>query len=256
MEKRRPLILISNDDGYHAPGIKQLVEFVKPFGDVLVCAPESARSGYSCAFSVTDYLRLKPRHNMGDTEVWSCTGTPADCVKIALSQLCSGRAPALIIGGINHGDNSSTATHYSGTMGVAREGCMQHIPSIAFSSAYYNEDADLSPLRPYVEAIVRKVLADGLPSGICLNVNFPAAPAFKGVKVCRMSAGRWTNEIDKREHPRGYNYYWVVGEYLNDEPEATDTDRWAISHGYVSITPTLIDVTAYDFMKEVEGWEI
>lgn len=256
MVNKRPFILIANDDGYHSHGIRQLVDFVSEMADVLVVAPEGARSGYSCAFSATDYLRLKPRHNMGNAEVWSCSGTPVDCVKIALSQLCQGRRPDLILSGINHGDNSSVNNHYSGTMGAALEGCMKYIPSVAFSSCYYDEEANLEPLRPYVQQIVRKVLSEGLPKGICLNVNFPARQHFEGVKVCRMTFGSWVEEIDKCRHPRGYDYYWVVGHYHNDEPGIEGTDQYALDNGYVAITPTKVDVTAYDFMKQLQDWKL
>ena len=256
MENKRPFILIANDDGYHSRGIRHLVDFVSAIGDVLVVAPESARSGYSCAFSATDYLRLKPRHNMGNIEVWSCSGTPVDCVKIALSQLCRNRRPDLILSGINHGDNSSVNNHYSGTMGAALEGCMKYIPSVAFSSCYYEEDANLEPLRPYVQEIVRKVLAEGLPKGVCLNVNFPAREHFEGVKACRMTFGSWVEEIDKRSHPRGHDYYWVVGHYRNDEVGVEGTDQYALDNGYVAITPTLVDVTAYDFIEKLESWKL
>lgn len=256
MVNKRPFILIANDDGYHSHGIRQLVDFVSEMADVLVVAPEGARSGYSCAFSATDYLRLKPRHNMENIEVWSCSGTPVDCVKIALSQLCQGRRPDLILSGINHGDNSSVNNHYSGTMGAALEGCMKYIPSVAFSSCYYDEEANLEPLRPYVQQIVRKVLSEGLPKGICLNVNFPARQHFEGVKVCRMTFGSWVEEIDKCRHPRGYDYYWVVGHYHNDEPGIEGTDQYALDNGYVAITPTKVDVTAYDFMKQLQNWKL
>ncbi len=256
MENKRPFILIANDDGYHSRGIRHLVDFVSAIGDVLVVAPESARSGYSCAFSATDYLRLKPRHNMGNIEVWSCSGTPVDCVKIALSQLCRNRRPDLILSGINHGDNSSVNNHYSGTMGAALEGCMKYIPSVAFSSCYYEEDANLEPLRPYVQEIVRKVLAEGLPKGVCLNVNFPAREHFEGVKACRMTFGSWVEEIDKRSHPRGHDYYWVVGHYRNDEVGVEGTDQYALDNGYVAITPTMVDVTAYDFIEKLESWKL
>lgn len=256
MMNKRPFILIANDDGYHSHGIRQLVDFVSEMADVLVVAPEGARSGYSCAFSATDYLRLKPRHNMGNIGVWSCSGTPVDCVKIALSQLCQGRRPDLILSGINHGDNSSVNNHYSGTMGAALEGCMKYIPSVAFSSCYYDEEANLEPLRPYVQQIVRKVLSEGLPKGICLNVNFPARQHFEGVKVCRMTFGSWVEEIDKCRHPRGYDYYWVVGHYHNDEPGIEGTDQYALNNGYVAITPTKVDVTAYDFMKQLQDWKL
>ena len=256
MVNKRPFILIANDDGYHSHGIRQLVDFVSEMADVLVVAPEGARSGYSCAFSATDYLRLKPRHNMGNIEVWSCSGTPVDCIKIALSQLCCDRRPDLILSGINHGDNSSVNNHYSGTMGAALEGCMKYISSVAFSSCYYDEEANLEPLRPYVQQIVRKVLSEGLPKGICLNVNFPARQHFEGVKVCRMTFGSWVEEIDKCRHPRGYDYYWVVGHYHNDEPGIEGTDQYALNNGYVAITPTKVDVTAYDFMKQLQNWKL
>ena len=253
MENKKPLILISNDDGYHANGIKTLVGFLKDWCEVLVVAPESGRSGYGCAFSVTSPLLLKRRHNMGEeVEVWSCSGTPVDCVKIALDQLLDSRVPDLILSGINHGDNSSVNSHYSGTMGACMEGCMKYIPSVAFSSCYYNEDANLEPLRPYVEKIVSRVLKDGLPKGTCLNVNFPAREQFEGMKACRMTWGSWINEVDKRHHLRGYDYFWMVGEYRNDEPEAEDTDQWALKHGYVAITPTTVDVTDYGFLKKLQ----
>lgn len=252
MDKKRPLILISNDDGYHSVGIRALVDMVKDLGDVLVCAPESGRSGFSCAFSAEPPLRLKRRYNMGeDVEVWSCSGTPVDCVKLALDQLCPERRPSLILGGINHGDNSTVNAHYSGTMGVAMEGCMKYIPSIAFSNCNYDPHADQSNLTDYVRRIVSRVLADGLPKGICLNVNFPNCREFRGVKACRMTYGSWVNEVVKERHPRGYDYYWVVGHYRNDEPLAEDTDQWAINHGYVAITPTTMDVTAYDMLERV-----
>lgn len=248
MENKRPFIIISNDDGYHSGGIKYLVEMLKPFADLLVVAPESARSGFSCAFSCTTPLRLKRRNRFPDVEMWSCNGTPVDCVKLAIDQFCRERKPDMVIGGINHGDNSSVNNHYSGTMGVAYEGCMKYIPSIAFSSCNYDEEADLSYLSEYIPAIVKNVLKNGLPIGTCLNVNFPLQPPFKGVKVCRMAYGRWINEVVKEHHPRNYDYFWMVGEYANDEKEADDTDQWAINHGYVAITPTTIDVTAYGYM--------
>lgn len=253
---KKPFILISNDDGYHANGIKTLVRILSGVAELLVCAPEAARSGFSCAFSATTPLRLKRRHNMGDVEVWSCNGTPVDCVKLALDRFCRNRRPDLIIGGINHGDNSSVNNHYSGTLGVAKEGCLKYIPSIAFSSCNYDEDADLSPLSDHILSIVMNVYKDGLPKGTCLNVNFPVQPPFKGVKICRMTYGSWTNEVVARHHPRGYDYYWMVGEYVNDEPEAEDTDQWAVNHGYVAITPTRIDVTDYDFAEQLKSWEL
>ena len=248
----RPLILISNDDGYQAKGINELVRMVRDYGDVLVCVPDGARSGMSCAFSATIPLTLTLRRKEQGLEVWSCNGTPVDCVKMALANLCA-RKPDLVIGGINHGDNASVNTHYSGTMGVVMEGCMKYIPSIAYSLCDFNPDADFEPMRTLVRSITRRVLDEGLPKGVCLNVNVPKG-GYKGVKVCRMAWGTWYEECVKERHPRGYDYYWMVGKYKNDEPEATDTDNWALSHGFAAITPTRIDVTDYDMIDAMQSW--
>jgi len=254
-ENNRPLILISNDDGYQAKGINELVDMLRDMADILVCAPDAARSGFSCAFSATEPLQLMKRREEEGVRVWSSNGTPVDCVKLALDQLLDGRRPDMVVGGINHGDNASVNTHYSGTMGVTLEGCMKYIPSVAFSLCDYDENADFEPLRPFIRDITRHVLRNGLPKGVCLNVNFPVLrehgeerveKGYKGVKLCRMSLGSWINETVKCRHPRGYDYYWMVGHYRNDEPEEQDTDRWALDHGYVAVTPTQIDVTAYD----------
>lgn len=249
----KPLILISNDDGYHAKGINSLIEMIADLGQIIVCAPESARSGYSTAFSATLPLRLKQRRKRDNVEVWSCNGTPVDCVKLALDKLCP-RTPDIVIGGINHGDNASVNSHYSGTMGVVREGCMKYIPSVAFSLCDYRDDADFAPLRQYVRDITTRVLREGLPRFVCLNVNFPLVAEFKGVKVCRMAVGRWVNEIVTAHHPRGYDYHWMVGEYVNDEPNAADTDNWALRNGYIAVTPTNIDVTDYGMIEQMKDW--
>ena len=254
MENNRPFILISNDDGYHAKGINALVDMVSPLADVLVCAPESARSGFSCAFTADKPLRLKLRRQREGVQVWSCNGTPVDCVKLALSELCPSRRPDMVIGGINHGDNASVNTHYSGTMGVTMEGCLKHIPSVAFSLCSYDDDADFSPTTALVRQIVGRVLSEGLPRGVCLNVNFPDLPEYAGVRVCRMAFGQWKKEVVSCHHPRGYDYYWMVGHYDNEEPEAEDTDRWALAHGYVSVTPTRMDVTAHEAKDALSAW--
>ncbi|GAA6530037.1 5'-nucleotidase SurE [Segatella asaccharophila] len=256
MENKKPFILISNDDGYHSGGIRYLVEMLRDKADLLVCAPEAARSGFSCAFSAELPLRLKRRHTLGDVEAWSCNGTPVDCVKLALDQFCKNRKPDLILGGINHGDNSSVNSHYSGTMGVVMEGCMKFIPSVAFSSCNYDTDADLSYLKEYILPVIGKVLQEGLPKGTCLNVNFPEKPPFKGVKVCRMAFGNWQKEVVKEHHPRGYDYYWMLGKYVDDEPASEGTDRWALRHNYVAITPTTMDVTAYGSMDAIKEWNL
>ena len=252
MNIKRPLILVSNDDGYHAKGINCLVDMLRDMADIIVCAPESARSGFATAFSATVPLRLKFRRKEEGFEMWSCNGTPVDCVKIALEEFFADRRPDMVIGGINHGDNGSVNVHYSGTMGVTLEGCMKYIPSVGFSLCDHRDDADFTPLRPYVRQIVSKVLNEGLPKGVCLNVNFPKVSDFKGVKMCRMAMGTWYDECVKMRHPHGYDYYWMTGNYRNDEPEATDTDNWALTHGYVAITPTRIDVTDYETLKSFE----
>ncbi len=263
MEFKRPLLLISNDDGYQAKGISSLTEMLSDLGDIIVCAPEDARSGFSCAFSATTPLRLHLRERRPGVEVWSCNGTPTDCVKMALAEIVP-RKPDMVIGGINHGDNASVNAHYSGTMGVTLEGCMKYIPSVAFSLCDHRDDADFEPLRPYVRRMTRRVLAEGLPEGVCLNVNFPLSEggseqkgsAYKGVRVCRMSKGSWGSEVTRCHHPRGYDYWWMVGHYTNDEPAAEDTDRWALDNGYVAITPTQIDLTAYSAISLIESWDL
>ena len=251
----KPLILISNDDGYEAKGINSLIAMVRPLGDIIVCAPDGPRSGMACAFSVNTPLTLSLRKKEDGVAIWSCNGTPVDCVKIALHELCP-RKPDLVIGGINHGDNASVNTHYSGTMGVVMEGCMKYIPSVAFSLCDYRPDADFSPMTSYVRQITERVLHHQLPKGVCLNVNFPATGAYEGVRVCRMAFGSWYNELQKARHPRDFDYWWMIGSYRNDEPEAEDTDNWALQHGYVAITPTRMDVTAYDVMEQMKQYEV
>ena len=257
-DMNKPLILISNDDGYQAKGIRCLVDMVKDLGDIIVCAPEGPRSGFACAFSATKPLTITLREEQPGVQIWSCSGTPVDCVKMALHDIVP-RRPDLVLGGINHGDNGSVNSHYSGTMGVVMEGCMKYIPSVAYSLCDHHDDADFEPLRPYIEKYTRLVLSQGLPKGVCLNINFPLLAEgdsdYRGVKVCRMAFGTWSNEVTKCHHPRGYDYYWMVGHYENDEPEAEDTDNWALNHGYVAITPTHMDVTAYEAIPQIKKWE-
>lgn len=249
----KPLILISNDDGYHAKGMHSLIKFIRDLGDIIVCAPESVRSGYSRAFSATTPLTLKEREikviapigkdDEGFCKVYSCSGTPVDCLKMAYNRLCP-RKPDLVIGGINHGGNESTNSHYSGTVGIVMEGALKGIPSIAFSLCDFDEEADFEPMRPLVRKMVKKVLAEGLPKYVCLNVNVPQNWNSE-VKMCRMAHGHWRQEVDERIHPgSGKPYYWMTGYYQNDEPEAEDTDAWAIAHGIASITPLTADQTA------------
>ena len=244
MKINKPLILISNDDGFQAKGINCLVNMVKDFGDVIVCAPDSARSGFACAFSATTPLRIKMQWQEDNVQVWSCNGTPVDCVKMALARICP-RRPDIIIGGINHGDNSSVNAHYSGTMGVATEGALQGYRSIAFSLCNHSLRADFTPLHDYLLKFTEYALTNELPPFSCLNINFPLCESFKGVRVCRMAHSRWQNELEEREHPHGRPYFWLVGDCAELEPEATDTDRWALANGYVAVTPVNLDLTHY-----------
>ena len=253
---KKPFILISNDDGFRAKGLNCLVDMLKDMADILVCAPETARSAFSRAITVKSPLRLKLRKDEEHLQIYSCNGTPVDCIKLALHQLCTERKPDLIIGGINHGDNASVNVHYSGTMGVAFEGCMKYIPSVAYSICDHSEDADFAPLTQYIRSITQKVLQEGLPLGVCLNVNFPLAQNFNGVKICRMAKGTWDKECAKFTHPIGFNYYWLTGWYKNDEPQAQDTDSWALENNYVAITPTTIDVTSYDMIERMKTWNL
>ena len=255
MEYQRPLILISNDDGVVAKGIGELIKFLRPLGEIVVMAPDAPRSGSACALTVTEPIRYQlVRKDVGLT-VYKCSGTPADCIKLAFHTVLD-RKPDLVVGGINHGDNASVNTHYSGTMGVTLEGCMKYIPSVAFSLCDHSDDADFTPMSDIVKKITKQVLAEGLPTGVCLNVNFPLGDSYKGVRICRMARGTWGNEVVKCRHPRGYDYYWMTGEYTNDESEAEDTDNYALTHGYVAVTPTRIDVTAYEFFEQIKGWNI
>lgn len=249
----RPYLLLSNDDGIQAPGLRFLIETLRPYADLLVMAPDSPRSGFSCSITSAHPIHFNKLREEEGLTLCSCSGTPADCVKMALN-LFPDRRPDLIIGGINHGDNSSVNAHYSGTMGVAIEGALQGYPSVAFSLCDHREEADFSPLRPYLVDFMFKAIAMGLPAFTCLNINFPKLDKFKGVKVCRMARSRWQKEVAQREHPYGGQYFWLVGECKELEPEATDTDRWALANGYVAVTPTQLDVTAYgliDVLKEI-----
>lgn len=258
---KKSLILISNDDGIEAKGINALVDMVKDLGDVIVCAPDGPRSGKSRAFSMTDLI-LKPAASpMGkdyENVAWYvCTGTPVDCIKMAYALVCP-RKPDLVIGGINHGDNASTNAHYSGTIGVVFEGCMKGIPSIAFSTCNYDADADFEPMRHIVRRLCQHVLANGLPHYTCLNVNVPkvaSAEDLKGIRICRMSHGRWRAEVETqvgRMDETGNQIYRLTGYYKNDEPDSTDTDAWAIRNGYAAVTPCTIDVTNHSLLQDLK----
>ncbi len=250
----RPLILVSNDDGYKAKGINCLVQVLKEFGEVVVVAPHTGRSGKGCAITSEIPIKVWKVNEEDEVQVYACTGTPSDCVKLACHSVVS-RRPALVVGGINHGDNSAVNAHYSGTMGVVLEGCMKGIPSIAFSLCSHDDDADFSPTYPYIRKIVAEVLSRGLPLGSCLNVNFPDSPSYAGVKVCRQASGEWVNEWAAHNHPRGGEWWWLTGDFvINDTDDGAD--RVALSKNYVAITPTKIDFTDYSLLADMQGWNL
>lgn len=247
----RPLILISNDDGYAANGIRQLTNMVRELGDIVVVAPEGGRSGAAMSFTSSMPVYAHKVNDADGVQVYACTGTPCDCVKLACGQLLP-RRPDLILAGINHGDNAAINVHYSGTMAIALEGAMKKIPAIGFSSQKLAADADFSALRPTVQHIVKAILQQGLPSGICLNVNYPATEEFKGMRLCRMGMGDWVNELERRIDPRGRTYYWVTGSYESHDSHDEMTDTWALRNGYIAITPTQLDITAYGAMESMK----
>ena len=251
--RKRPLILLSNDDGVYAKGIGELMDALLPVADLVVVAPDGARSGASCSITTSAPLHCRLVEDGPELKIYVCNGTPVDCVKLGLSQVLT-RRPDLVVGGINHGDNSSVNVHYSGTMGIVTEGCLKGVPSIGFSLCSYDADADFSATHQYIRLITERVLEHGLPHGICLNVNFPDTRDIRGVKICRQTFGVWVNEFYRARHPRGGEYYWMTGDYENLEPGVEGTDQWALEHGYVAVTPTQIDVTAYSLMDELKSW--
>jgi len=248
----KPLILITNDDGHDARGIHVLTLLMMQLGDVVVVAPDGARSAQSNALTVTHPIRFKKLEQKEGLLRYSCTGTPTDCVKLALNEIVD-RRPDLIVAGINHGSNSAINVIYSGTMGAVLEGCENGILSIGFSVCNHSSEADFSVFESYVLQITRAALLNGLPHATCLNVNAPVGP-IKGIRVARQCDGRWTKEYAKRTDPRGGSYFWLTGNFENHEPEAEDTDEWALDHGFISIVPTKIDLTAFEAMDKIRNW--
>lgn len=257
------LIFISNDDGFDAEGVKQLAEMARAFGDVFVVAPDGGRSGASMSISSHDPVRntfvmqKDATDTLGSLTVWACSGTPIDCTKMAFEKLLP-RRPDLVLGGINHGDNCAVNAHYSGTMSIALEGCIKHVPSIAFSSGRVAEDADFSYMKEWVQKFIDMVLREGLPDDTCLNVNVPNVTPLKGVKVCKMGMGDWYEEWQERDHPRGGKYYWIAGYYAPHNTDDVESDTWAFEHGYVAVTPLHLDMTDYktkESLKRVLGCE-
>lgn len=251
-KSRRPLILITNDDGIKAGGLSALAEVAKPFGDLLVVVPNESYSAMSHAITVKHPLYVKEVKRKKGLTLYKVNGTPADCIKLAINTLLD-RTPDIILSGINHGSNSSVSIHYSGTMGAAREGAINNIPSIGFSLLSHSHDADFSFAKPYVEKILTHTLATGLPKGTFLNVNIPIGDNLKGVKVSRQTKGKWVEKLVEREDPRKRKYFWLTGYFRNDEPDATDTDEYALQKGYVSVVPCMVDTTDHQYLNHLKN---
>jgi len=251
---QRPYILVCNDDGVFAPGIQKLISIVEEIADIIVVAPDSPQSGMGHAITINATIRLNHIHQSETKDVYSCSGTPVDCIKMAMNKLAK-RKPDLVVSGINHGSNSSINVIYSGTMSAAMEGCIEGVPSIGFSLCNHSYEADFDPCVSFVKNIVQMVLEKGLPKDTCLNVNIPAIPAEKiaGVKVCRQARAFWTEELDERMDPRGGKYYWLTGTFRNLD-DGTDTDEWALFNNYISIVPVKVDFTSYDAVAELQKW--
>ena len=256
----KPLILIANDDGITARRIKELTQAMCDIGEVIVVAPDSPQSGMGHAITIGEPLRLIPTNIFEDLGVkaYKCSGTPADCIKLAKHHVLKDRTPDLVVSGINHGSNLAVSVLYSGTMSAAIEGAIEGYPSIGFSLADFSHDADFSHTIEYVQHIARQVLAKGIGKGIALNVNFPPKQnePIKGVKICRQAKAHWEEEFDHRKDPYGRPYFWLAGNFVNND-KGEDTDVWAVDHNYVAVVPCQYDMTAHHNIAQInDDWDI
>ena len=254
---KKPLILVTNDDGISAPGIRTLVEVMSEIGDVVVVAPDKPQSamGHAITINNTLYLNKLSGENAVVTE-YNCSGTPVDCVKLAVNEILK-RKPDLCVSGINHGSNSSINVIYSGTMSAAVEAGIEGIPAIGFSLLDYDWNADFGPTKNFVKNIALQTMKNGLPSGTVLNVNFPKLTAneIKGIKICRQAKAIWMEKFDKRKTPQGKDYYWLTGEFVNED-KGEDTDEWALSQGFISVVPIQFDMTAHHAIQQLNLWDL
>ena len=252
----KPLILVTNDDGISAPGIRALIEVMSEIGDVVVVAPDSPQSGMGHAITINSTLHLE-RVVIADGKQpeYSCSGTPADCVKLAVNEILD-RKPDLCVSGINHGSNSSINVIYSGTMSAALEAGIEGIPAIGFSLLDYNYNADFEASKTYVKQIAENVIKNGIPKDVVLNVNIPNLDKSKinGIKICRQARANWEEEFDKRKTPQGKDYYWLTGKFVNLD-KGEDTDEWALENGYVSVVPVQFDLTAHHCIQQLNTWK-
>lgn len=254
---KKPLILITNDDGVTAPGIKALIDVMLTIGDVVVVAPDSPQSGMGHAITLNSVLHLDNLTQKKDNyKTYSCSGTPADCVKIAINEVLD-RKPDLCVSGVNHGSNASINVIYSGTMSAAIEAGIEGIPAIGFSLLDYNWNANFEHSKPYIKQIAQQVLNNKLPEGIVLNVNIPNSDKkeIKGIKVCRQAKANWKEKFDKRKTPQGKDYYWLTGEFENLD-KGKDTDEFALEKHYISVVPVKFDLTAHHFLQQLNTWNL
>lgn len=252
IEKDDKLILLTNDDGLYAAGLKTLLEVMEEFGKVVLVSTMESQSGMSQALTVKTPLRVKLLEENEKHRIYACNGTPTDSVKLAVNQLLE-RTPDYVAAGINHGANASVSVLYSGTMAAAIEGCLYGISSVGFSLNSFSPTADFSVCKDYIRIVMKKMALEPLPAGVCLNVNIPAVlkDEIKGIKICRQSKGNWKEEFEKRKDPMGKTYYWLSGFFQNHEPEAEDTDEWAIKNKYVSVVPVTVDMTAHWYLQKL-----
>ncbi|MCP4522112.1 MAG: 5'/3'-nucleotidase SurE [Cytophagales bacterium] len=248
----RPKILVTNDDGITSNGIRLLIEIAKNYGDVVVVAPNKPQSAMGHAITIGHVLRLEPVDLYDGVEAYECSGTPADCVKLAKHHVLKGEAPDLVLSGINHGSNTSVSVLYSGTISAAIEAAIEGHPSIGFSLCDYDHSADLSHIEPYIHQIIKEALDKKIQKGLTLNVNFPPKQEeeIKGIRICRQAKARWLEKFDERHDPMGKRYFWMSGEFENFD-HAEDSDEWAVQNNYVSIVPCQYDMTAHHYLAEL-----
>ncbi len=255
-KKDKPIILITNDDGITAPGIRSLVEAAKPLGKVVVVAPDKPQSGMGHAITIGTPLRMNKVEMFGEVEAWQTSGTPVDCVKLAVDKILH-RKPDICLSGINHGANHSINVIYSGTMSAAMEASIESIPSIGFSLLDYRFEADFEPAIFYANKIIKTILKNKLDKHLLLNVNIPSIPKkeIKGIKVCKQAYAKYVEDFDERKDPQGKKYYWLTGEFVNFD-KGTDTDVWALENGYVSVVPVQFDLTNYKLKQQLEKQQL
>lgn len=256
MKSRRPLIIVTNDDGITSPGIKALIEVAGDYGEIMVIAPDKPQSGVGHAITLSSTLRINKIKVYDNQEGYSCSGTPVDCIKLAVNEIVP-RKPDLIVSGINHGSNCSINVIYSGTMSAAIEGLLEGIPSVGFSLLDYSIEADFTAAKKVAGKIIRSIIRHKLPRNTCLNVNIPklSEAEIMGIKICRQADANWIEKFDKRVDPGGREYYWLTGEFKNYD-KGTDTDVWALANNYVSVVPTQVDLTAYHAIETLKKWKM